>query len=283
AEDARGGQYHVVTVYGVDETKSAALVGDLADHPDEVPLDALAEARAAIKKQKNRLLWITEAPETFDLKRAVVDGVRACHDTLIGRGAVKAPGGKAMAKSFTLDAFETWAHRMHGSTDKESWATKFPNALNRWRGLTSIYNYIHYGTGGGLTRPLYAQFFREAHRVFGADLLAELAERYERLGEGWDRLGEAALPGDVDAFRRFQELSTRRAELTLSGGADAAAEIREILSEFNELEQAAAQDFPLSDDQRDALFADLKQRLLGLHRDEVDAHQRLIDVNQVLG
>ncbi|MBT6153985.1 MAG: DUF4872 domain-containing protein [Planctomycetaceae bacterium] len=72
-----------------------------------------------------------------------------------------------------------------------------------------MYSYIHYGTGGGLTRPLYAQFFREANQAIGNGLFQELAERYEKLGIDWDDLGEAALPNDIELFRRFRQLCAR--------------------------------------------------------------------------
>ncbi len=272
--EMEGGLYHVVTVYGIDDA-SEALIGDLADEPDRLPLDTLAQARQRIRKQKNRLMWISDAPPEFDAREAARQGIAACHDALVGRGPVKTPGGKGMAANFTLEAFQRWGERMHGGNDSQSWSRMFPRGVHLWRGLTSIYSFIHYGTGGGLTRPLYARFFRGASTAWKAPLLTELAERYERLGEGWDALGEAALPDEVTAFQRFKELSVEKAELIFSGGEQSADRIGEIWSELAELEKSASADFPLSEDACDALRAELKRRILELHQQETEAHQRL--------
>lgn len=274
-ESAAGGLYHVVTVYKIDDAASEAVIGDLADDPERIPLDVFAASRARIKKQKNRILRVTEAGKPFDLQAAVVTGVAACHDTLVGRGAVKPPGGKAMASNFTLDAFKTWGDRLHGSSDKQSWEKMFRPGVNLWRGLTSIYSFIPYGTGGGLSRPLYAEFFREAAPLLKSPLLDKLAERYEKLGVAWDELAEAVLPEDVDLFHRFGELAVERTELTLSGGAEAMSRLQEIAGELSELEASAAADFPLTADECDGLLADLQSRVLELHGDEVAAHELL--------
>jgi len=274
-EAQAGGLYHVVTVYEIDDAKSEAVIGDLADDPERVPLDVFAASRARIRKQKNRILRVTKAGKPFDLKSVVVAGVAACHDTLIGRGAVKPPSGKSMAGNFTLDAFKTWGERLHGGSGKQSWETMFRPGVNLWRGLTSIASFIHYGTGGGLSRPLYSEFFREAGPLLNAPLLGELAERYERLGVAWDALSEAALPENVDQFRRFRELVAERAEQVLSGGAEALSRLHEIASELAELETSVATDFPLTSAECDGLLAELQSRVLELHRDEVAAHEVL--------
>ena len=275
---AMGGQYHVVSVYGIDDACSQALIGDLADLPSRISLEKLSEARGRIKKQKNRLLWVTKAPGLFDFEQAIIDGITACHDGLIGRGKVKPPGGKSMAANFTLDAFQKWGERMHGSSNKQSWSQIFPRGVNLWRGLTSVYSFIHYGTGGGLTRPLYSQFFREAQQIVAEPLFTELSERYEKLGADWDALGEAALPDDVDLFRQFKQLSVERAELTLSADDSSAERLAKVLHELAELETTAKRSFPLTEAECDALRAELKHRVLELHAQEVAAHQQLHEV-----
>jgi hypothetical protein len=270
-----GGQYHVITIYGVDDANSVAIIGDLADASDRISLESLSRARSRIKKQKNRLLWVTAAPDSFDLTKAVAGGIAACHDTLIGRGAIKPPGGKSMASNFTLEAFRRWGERMHACSDKQSWAKMFPRGVHLWRGLTSVYSFIHYGTGGGLTRHLYAEFFRDAHRDLGSSSLNELSHVYEQLGIDWDDLADAALPDDIDLFRRFKELTIEHAELTLSVSENSADQLNQVLQEMHDLEESAARDFPLTDAQCEALRARLQERIFALHRDEVAAHQRL--------
>lgn len=79
-QNAFGGQYHVVTVYGIDDATPEVIIGDLADNSDRVPLDVFAHARTRIKKHRNRLLQVTDAPTAFDLKQAVGHGIVACRD-----------------------------------------------------------------------------------------------------------------------------------------------------------------------------------------------------------
>jgi len=183
-----------------------------------------------------------------------------------------------MAKNFTLDAFRTWADRLHGGKDKQSWSRMFRPGVNLWRGLKSVYSFIHYGTGGGLTRPLYAEFFSEAHAALGIPLFQELSGRYHQLGVAWDELGEAALPDDIDLCCQYRNLCVERAELTLSGGEGAAERIHEIQSEFDDFERSVTDESPLTDDECDDLCADPQCRVRALHRDEMAVHQRLCDV-----
>src|SRR6185436_7002621 len=86
---AEGNMYHVITVYAVDEDAGTATIGDLADEPIIVPLDALAEARGRIKKDKNRLLALRAPAALAPLADLVREGLRACHAGLLGEGAPK--------------------------------------------------------------------------------------------------------------------------------------------------------------------------------------------------
>ena len=97
-------------------TDGEALIGDLTDEPVSISLAALADARARIKKQKNRILTISGPQQDFSLRGAVLAGVLACHDGLINQ----------RMKNFTLEAFKTWANRIHGSSGKDSWEQVFP-------------------------------------------------------------------------------------------------------------------------------------------------------------
>ena len=59
-----GGGYHVITVYRL--TDGEALIGDLTDEPISISLAmTLAEARARIKKQKNRVLTVSARSKTL--------------------------------------------------------------------------------------------------------------------------------------------------------------------------------------------------------------------------
>jgi hypothetical protein len=114
-----------------------------------------------------------------------------------------------------------------------------------WRGLISINEYIeHYGTGGGLSRPLFSEFLVEAGEALGTEPLTTLGERYAELGRERSALAGAALPDDVPAMRQ----------------------------RLDELARSAQERFPLSDSAVADLRADLERRVLALHDAEVAAH-----------
>jgi uncharacterized protein DUF4872/butirosin biosynthesis protein H-like len=256
--------YHLVTVYDADPAAGIAHIGDLADEPVEIPLAALAEARGRIKSQKHRVLSVKGPSRPLDLRKAVNEGIRACHQALTS----------PKMKNFSLEAFKLWAERIHGSSGKESWDVMFPSGHHLWRGLTSIYEYIeHYGTGGGLLRPMYAGFFAEAAEVLGDPMLRSLGERYAELGRGWSELAGAALPSGVPMFREAKELYTARSELTLSGGAT--EEVQVVWARLGELGRQARECFPLTAAQAEALRRDLKGRIERLYEGETAALQAL--------
>lgn len=259
-----GGGYHVVTVYRINEGE--ALIGDLMDEPIAIALDDLAAARARIKKQKNRVLTVGGPQQDFDLREAVLAGVQACHDGLMNQ----------RMKNFTLEAFKTWADRIHGSSGKESWEQVFPPGHRLLQGLRSVYDFTeHYHTGGGLMRPLYAEFFREASVALDDEALSPLAEMYTDLGRLWSDLADAALPDNVAPFRETKELLARREEAFLSQGPAATEEVKGIWTQLNVLEQAMSKDFPLTEAECATLRAELKERILDIYAKECAAQEAL--------
>jgi hypothetical protein len=266
-----GGGYHVVTVYAIDDATGHALIGDLADEPVSIPLVDLAAARTRIQKQKNRLFSISPTPSPADLMPLVRQGLKACHDGL------RAGGAGRVKTNFSLDAIRLWANRMHGSSDKESWERVFAGS-RLWGGLTSIYDFIeHYGTGGGLCRPLFADFLSEAAEALTRPAWRSLAERYAELGRQWSALAHAALPDAVPLFREAKELLATKAELFHSRGADSIAPIRDAWTRLAELKRRASDKFPLSDAESAQLRADLKSQVRALYDGEVAALAALRD------
>ena len=266
-----GGGYHVIVVYRINEEDGTALIGDLTDAPIPIALTDLARSRARIKKQKHRLLLLPEKPAkaNLDLAALVRAGLQRCHDVL---QQPTLPGMKSNGK---LEALRTWAQRLHGSKDKESWETIFKPGANLWRGLTWVYDGIeNYGTGGGLCRPLFAEFLQEASGSLGDAKLAALGEQYAALGRQWSELAEATLPDDVPLMRQAKELYVRRAELLHNGGTP--EEMRAVWAQLGELAKQAAARFPLTDADCAALRAQLQTRVLALYEGEVAAQAALL-------
>src|SRR5262249_5546778 len=158
---------------------NTARIGDLSDEPIEVPLEELNVARKRIKKEKNRVMTLhAKKVKPSSLDTLVRSRLIACRDGLLGANAV---GGSKT--NFSLEALRVWGTRLHGSHDKESWERVFTPGARLWRGLTSLNEYVeHHGTGGGLSRPLFAEFLDEAGTALGSRPLRALAEQYAELG-----------------------------------------------------------------------------------------------------
>lgn len=260
-----GGGYHVVTVYKIDGDR--ALIGDLTDEPVAISLKDLAITRARIKKQKHRLLAIASGKKMPELRELVMAGLRACHQGLTSKPI------KGFPSMFNLDAFAKWAERMSGS-GPQSWAKIFPRGINLWRGLTSIHRFVeHYGTGGGLCRPLFAEFLAEAAAALNDDRLRALGKQYEEIGAAWSALAERALPDDVPLLKQAKDCHVRYAELFTSGGSD--LDKRAVWAELDQLAARASADFPLNESQCADMRADLHRRIQSLVALEQSAFQAL--------
>jgi hypothetical protein len=256
-----GGAYHVVAIHEVDDAAGAALVGDLADDPVPVPLADLARARARIKKFKNRILAVDRASGSPDFATMVRSGIRASVEALT----------TCKMKNFRLDAFANWADRLDGSKAADSWEKMFPPGHRLYQGLWSITEYIeHYGTGGGLCRPLFAEFLEEAGAALTDPGLTAAAARYAELGRGWTALAEAALPDRLPELAQTRALLARRSEYRAEG-AGATAEVAACWKGLEEQAQRLKRKFPLDATGSAALRRDLKARVTALHAGEVEA------------
>ena len=232
-----GGGYHVITIYGIDDNAGTALIGDLADQPIPIPLPDLAQARGRIKKFKNRILALEPSGKTPPLEPLVRSSIKACVDGLV----------KCKMKNSTLEAFKTWADKLDGSKAADSWEKIFPPGPLLYTGLWSVYEFIErFGTGGGLFRPIFAEFLGESGTALSDPKLRALAKRYAELGEDWSALARAALPDSVPALR----------------------EVREMLT-LTDRVAATKRDFPLDATQSAALRRDLKARVSALHKAEL--------------
>jgi hypothetical protein len=265
-----GGGYHVITIYTVDDTSGTAEIGDLTDEPVTIALPDLARARARIKKQRHRLLAIPQAGRAPDLATLVRSGLQRCHQELLHPSL---PGSRGNAR---LDAIRTWAERMRETKGKERWERIYRPGPNLWRGLCATHDFIeHYGTGGGLCRPLFADFLAEAAEALAQPALTSLAERYAELGRQWSALADAALPDDVPALYEAKQLQTRKAELLHAGAAP--DEIRAIWQRLQVLEEQQRETFPLSDADYAILRTQLHDRIMALYEGEIAAQAAMAD------
>ncbi len=269
-QEFSGGGYHVITAYRIDDDAGAALIGDLTDGPIAIELGALATARARIKSFKHRLLAIPDSAAPSDLRPLVRAGLKACAEGLVAKPK------KGFPTMFNLEGVRAWGERLHGATAKDAWERVFEPGRRLWTGLTSIHEYIeHYGTGGGLCRPLFSEALGEAADLLGDAKLRALAERYAALGRMWSELADAALPDDVPLFRKAREAHIRRSELMASDEPGAVEGVRAAWAELHALRNEAADSFPLAREDANGLCASLQKRVLDIHAAEVAALEQL--------
>jgi Domain of unknown function (DUF4872)/Butirosin biosynthesis protein H, N-terminal len=260
-----GSGYHVITVYAIDHLAGTALIGDLTDEPISIPLPALAHARTRIKKDRQRILSITDTGTLPTLHELVHAGLEACHTQLLHPTL---PGSLGNAR---LAVLETWADRLHGSKGRESWERIFQPGPNLLRGLCAIYDFIeHYGTGGGLCRPIFSEFLAEAATALNQPALAALAEQYRVLGAAWSNLADAALPDDIALLHNAKSLLARKAELIHAGGPQ--PELAAVWQELGQLEQQAHDSFPISAASASELRVGLRTQILDIYQQEHAAH-----------
>ena len=260
-----GAGYHTVVVYSADDD-GPVLIGDRAPAPFEVDAERFAAARARIRKQRNRLLSLGTGELSPDLAEAARRGLTAC-----AAGPVKAP-----SSAMDLDGLGAWGARLHGSKAADAWPRRFPPGRHLWGALRNVADYVeHQGSGGGLMRPMQAQFLREAAELTGDARLATLAGRYDELAAAWHELADAALPADVPELALTGNLLARREELLVGAGAPATGELRAVAAELAAVGERCGAAFPLGPDDVDALLLGLQKQVQELHGGEVAARDEL--------
>jgi hypothetical protein len=259
-----GGAETTVVVYR--DGPDGSLVGDRALRPIELPPGRLATARARIRRLRNRLLSLGQDEVEVDLAAAAERGLAAC-----AAGPVKPP-----APGMTVDGLRLWAERLADPRGRNSWATVFPPGPHLWTALRAVHDHIeHQGSGGGLMRPAFARFLREAGVLSGRAGLEPLAGRYDELGGRWRGLAAAALPADVPVMATVAGLLAEREDRFRRDGAGATARLAEIEAELRAI---AAGPFPLGTGDVAALRRDLAARVTELYELELAAQAELARV-----
>jgi hypothetical protein len=232
-----------------------------------ISLDDLSWIRGRVCSHKNRTLTF-DPPKKLSaaaLKAAVLAGVRACADDLL----------KPKLKTYNLPGLLEWSKVIDKAGNKKGWPKVYP-AGKLFLPLRDAYESIeNAGTGGGLMRPLYAEFLDEAAKITGRSGLAECADVYRQLAEQWSELATTALPNKIKPFKRTRELLDRRRQTYLTKGDKASAQLEKINGELQLLAANVVRDFPLDDAAKTELLGTMSEKLAALHAAESDAAKRL--------
>ncbi len=254
---------HDAVICGLDEAAGIAELDDRAPVPWQVPLETLADSRAAITSFKNRLHVIQPPTEYPDLPAAIESGIRDCVTTLTD----------PPIKNLGLPALEKWGKLVTNQRDKKGWPTVFPRGIALYEALVSTYNGIAtVGTGGDALRGLYAAFLREAAGVTGKDAYNKAAAAFEVSGKLWTQLANSLLPDSVPTLRKTRSLLNTNRRLFETEGQPVMPGMANNVRALSELRQSVVDgEFPMSQDAVDALLQDMANQLLAIHEVETGA------------
>ncbi|MFO0811418.1 MAG: BtrH N-terminal domain-containing protein [Gemmataceae bacterium] len=253
---------HEFAVYGVDDAKQLFIGSDRSNAPVTISFEALADARNAVCTHKNRTLTIepTKPASPAKLREAVQAALTACASELLdGR-----------MKTFSLPGLALWADRIANTKNsKEGWPRVFGSGL-MFDALLDAFDSIETsGCGGGLFRPLFADFLAEAGHV-------SLAMTYRALGQQWTALADDLLPDRVVAFKKVKSALHKRDELFATKGQAADARIAAEVAKIASLTVDCRKSFPLDAAATADHMGRLSDTIGELHRAEVAAAEALV-------
>jgi hypothetical protein len=258
-EALQGRSIHMVGVYGFDN--GDVLVDDLADELFRVPVDVFAAGRGRIGSDKNRLILI-EPPAKTDLKAAITAGIND-HLEHLGRDS----------ESFSLPVYKKWAKLMTDTKNKKGWPVVFKSRKGLYDTVRSIYEGItHDGTDGCGLRGMYADFLEEASPVVGKPALKEAAAMYRAAAKQWVELAQSALPDSVPAFKETKALMVKHRDLYKHHKLD---EMRQVSDKLEKFQAELNPKFPMQENEVEALFSILQDKLTAVYEAEVSALEAL--------
>ncbi len=260
-----------ILVYGIDEETGEVLIANRSAVPFRVSETDLAAARGRIKKEKHRLLTLGP-PNPDKLVSAVQAGIWDCI-----RLYTEAPP-RGTKNNFGLQAFRFWAELLTHPKARLSWARVFPPGPEMYAGLRGAYHSIQIFDGyRQAERGLYADFLEEAALILENKALKDTAARFRAAGDAWDKVGLALLPDEIAPFKETRELLERRERLFVDRGAAALEEIQAAENRLAEIRVSMKTDFPLTEQEADAMRAGLADIILALHDVEAEAVQSLTE------
>jgi len=169
---------HAVVACGYDPGSGQVLVADRDEGFHAVSMEDLEKARGSKHKPfPPEHKWYTfdftnkRFPTADEVRRAIAEQVGPMLEPPIRNIGVK--GMRKAAKMVP------------------QWADSMDDEALRWA-LFNAYIFICPvgGTGGGAFRYMFSRFLREAAEIVGDGRLEESADEFQRIGDGWEELGE---------------------------------------------------------------------------------------------
>jgi hypothetical protein len=260
------GWVHTVLITGVDDSKGSVQVCDTAQRPLSCTLADLAYARAAITLLKNRVMTIGPPTGPIDFKKATTEGIKVCIEGLSNQPIA----------NFGLSAFKKWADLVTDETDKKAWPAVMSQSGRMLASLVEAYESLEVkGTGGGLLRPLYADFLVEAAEITKKPSLLQASNAYREAGALWSKVADALLPEHLPTLKEARGIIDRRAKVFREQNESALTDIKGCHSKLNALRDADSKSPALKGDDLKAFLKEIETRIRVAYEAEVEAVQAL--------
>lgn len=270
--DERNWRVGPVLVYGLDETH--AHLADQAEVPIKTPTEDLLKARARIKKEKFKLMTLG-TPNWDLLPAAVSKGLWQC----ISLYTDAPPKGKR--DNFGLAGLQHWAKMLTNQRNKQSWARYFNPGERLWMALVGdavqpgAFSWVSQGAGNSAERGLFADFLNEAAIILDKPALSKVAEQFRISEAAWLTLSDMLLPDNNPTLKQTKELLLQRHKLFIQQGAGALDAIKQVDQQLTDMQQDAADDFPIVADDIPTFFEGLAEQVLVIHGIEDEAVKAL--------
>ena len=232
-----------VVVYGYDEDRDRVSVADRARVPLVATTGELAEARAKVKKVRNRIMTLA-MPDADGIPEAVRSGIRDS----IQLFTEKPP--KGARHNFGFAAYQRWADALRKPKMRGSWDKEFPRGRKMYAGLESVFSDTQtYGKEGFAERDVFGDFLDEAAQILDRPVLREAGEQFRESALAWRDLGEMLLPDSVPVWAEARRLMLENQRLFLEEGGDSFETGQANCERLVAIRREMETDFPLSDEE----------------------------------
>ncbi len=260
---------YAVVVHGADEARDEAYVDDQSAGSMTVPLGVVTRAPESESGRRSLMLTI-EAPATLALSRetlrdGIIAGIQACVKSYFD----------PQAGSCALRGLVEWSKHVASANHERGWLRVFPGG-QLYLALRDVYDWIETtGTGGGLFRPMYAEFLEEAAEVTKKKALIECASQFRALGRLWSHLAETALPNKSRPMKETVDVLRERRRLREQKGAAALKEVIRTTQQLAAIEAGMRRGLPLSQEETRLMLESMRGQIEALHEAESMAARAL--------
>ena len=258
---------YTMLVLGIDTEKQIAAIGDRAQQPFEMDLADLNFCRGRVCSLKNRSLTI-QPPKSLTItkfKTAIKDGIQQTVTNILN----------PRMKTFGPPGLEGLVKVMANPKNQKGWPKVYPGGLI-YLALRDMFDSIETAaTGGGLYRPLFADFLDEAATVLKKKGLASCAESYRELASMWSAFAENLLPNKIGPFKKTKTLLKKIDKTYIDKGPKAAKVVAKAYADLAKIETDLQKKFVWTPDETLEFLNESAQSLTPIIERELAAAKEL--------